>query len=1179
VADDINLPNLVSHLNVNLDGLNGTIADATRQGSSVGAALGGGVQRELQGLLAHLPEVQIDANSDDVDRDLARVRQQLDELSRQRIGVDVSIEDALRRIGEITPHLQRLSDTHPDINVQVSARGTARQLEDILAAARRVDAADPEINVAVDEDGPNRLAGLLGRVGAAGASAGASIAASMATASAALGAAAPLAAGLVTTLANVAPAAGVAVTGLAAVKLAQGAVKLAAVGMDDALGAALDPAKAEEFNEALKKLSPNARAFATTVRDAAPALRDLQQGVQDRVFAGLDGILRGMSTTTLPVLRNGLNNAGIAVNLMAKNVGNAAIGLSKSGTLGRAISSANIGLLNLAKVPGQLTVALGQVAAAAGPSFERLTAAAESAADGLSDRLSAAFESGRMQQAIEGAIDLIGDLVEVGANVGEVLGNVFSAVPEGGGMVGVLQDVTAALADITASTEVQTALRTLFETMGVIGQTAAPLLAQALSVIAPVITALGPPVQTLVAALGDALSPVIEALGPVLEAAAGAVGALIQALAPLLPMFGQLIAAFLPVLVPLFDALRIAFEAVAPSVELIAEILSQSLSPILAALPAVLQPLLTTFTEMAQVQGPLLADLLRQLQPSFVQLGEAFGLLLAELGPLLVQFGLLYAQLFAQIAPHLPPLIDAFAQLATVFTGQLVWVIENVVVPALSLLNAMLSGDTRTAAASASGAMRGLQTAMATIWTGIVSYVQQKIAEVVVYIGGLPARASAALSGLAGSLSSRMSTAGAALRTAASGAIAEALILIASLPSRAGASLGGLGGVLYGAGASLISGFISGIRSMIPSVQSVLGGLTSQLPDWKGPKAKDAKILTPAGKLLIEGFIKGINGATYKLKSTLASITKALPANVKSGYGKQLKAATAELSRLITERDKVLKRLESAEKKLSDLQRARKSVISDIKSGIISDANITEGRAEVNSVSAITIGLQRAAAQAKVFQANIAKLRKAGLRNDLLQQIAEAGVEGGAATAAALAKATPQELAKINSLQGQLAKAAGATGTTVGDALYGAGIRAAEGLVAGLKSQEASIEAQMRKIAQKMLSTIKKEHKTKSPSRAFHEIGVMDGEGLRGGLLASARRVKDAARAMAAGALDAASGVGDALAATPTARQLAAVYAGGGRGDSTYHINMYGARATPAELVRELSWRGLVGGG
>jgi phage-related protein len=1180
VADDINLPNLVSHLAVTLDGLSGTVADAGRQGSSVGAALGGGIQRELQNLLAHLPTIDVDASTDEVDRDLARVRQQLDDLAGERIGVDVSIADALRRLEQLEPHLQRLSDTHPNINVQAVTRGALRQLEELRDAARRADDTDVQIDVDVDDERPRRLAGVLGRLtSAAGSAAGAL--AGVGKAAAGLGAAAPLVAGVVQTLAQVAPAAGVAVTGMAAVKLAQGAVQLASVGMDDALSAALDPSKAEEFSEALEKLSPNARAFATAVRDTAPALREMQQAVQDRVFDGLDGILREMAETTLPVLRNGLTNAGGAVNLMARNVGNAAIGLSKSGTLGRAISSANIGLFNLAQVPGQVVVALGQIAAAAGPSFERLTSAAGAAAEGISDRLSDAYESGAMQDAIERAIDVLKELLEVGGNVADIIGSIFKAMPsDGGGMVGVLQDVTAAIADVMQSAEVQGGLRELFQTMSTIGTTVAPLLAQALLAIAPVVQALGPPVQTLVTALGTALTPIIEALGPVLQAVAVAAGELIVAVSPLLTMFGELITALLPIVLPLFQALSEVFQEIAPVLQEVADALLGALAPILAQMPQFVQPFADMLARLAQVLLPVLADLIVQLAPGLAALGSAFGELLVAASPILEAFAKLAVLIIEMLMPVIQPLMGLITGLATVLAKILAGAISNVLVPVLEFLGKLLTGDFSGAWAMAKSAVGSAASWIRDRAVEIGRWVGQGVGAAIDWLKGMPARAGSALASLGRMIAAPALAAGKLLVQAIRDAIANAVTWVKGLPGQARAALGSIGSTLWNAGKDLIQGFIDGIKSMVGSVKSTLGGITDSLTSWKGPPAKDARILTPAGRLLIEGFIRGITDSTAKLRARLQSITKALPDNIKSGYGKTLAKATRELEKLVTRRDAVVKRLAAAEKKLKDLVAARGKAAADIRGGILDEANITTGRSDVNSVSAITVGLQQALKKTREFQANIAALKKAGLRSDLLQQIADAGVDAGGATASALAKATPAELKKINSLQGQLAASATATGNTVGDALYGAGIRAAQGLVAGLKTQEKAIEDAMRKIAQSMLAVIKKVHKTRSPSRAFAWIGEMDGRGLAEGFLATTDRVRSAARTVAGAALDAASGLRGAVSVTPTAAQLAQVYAGpAGGGERHITINLYGSDATPQGIVRELSWLGLVGRG
>lgn len=1161
MAEDINLPDLISHLQVNLAGTSGAIADGARQGSSVGAAVGRAMQQNIADAIADIPEVELDADSSQLDRDLDRVRRELAELAEQRIGVDISIEDALSRIEDLEPHLERLQREHPVITVSAAVGGALADLQDLRDAARAVDDEDVDIDVEVDEEAEgrtNQLSAALGRLaGTAGALGGVAVAVGGITA--ALGAAIPVAAGLVATIANIAPAAGVAVTAQLALRQATGAVQLAMVGMDEALTAALDPSKAEEFSEALEKLAPEARQFAQAVRDLQPEFSALQQTVQNEMFRGLAEELERTSSAVMPVLRTELSRTAAALNQMAVGVAGAARGLAKDGTLGQAMGSASTGLHNLAGVPGVVATALGQIAAAAGPSFEGLTLAAASTAGRIGEKLGAAFESGALQQSIENAITLIGDMAEVAGNVGGIISGVFGAAQtSGGGMVGVLQDVTAALEQAVNSPAVQDGLSALFETMGTLGTTVAPLLGQAMAAIGPVLVALAPPAQRLITALGSALSPIIEALGPVLEQAAVAVGVLVDAAAPLLPVMGRLVAALLPALEPLLAAVQTVFVALAPVVGQVAMILEQTLAPVLAALPGIVQPLADLLANNLVTYIGILGDLLVALGPSLVSLGQSFAQVMVAMAPLITAFGELIAAGISALAPLLPPLIGAVARLAAVFSGTLAAAVTGIIMPALRGLAALLRGDFSTA------------------WRNISSAVANASRMVISLMIALPSKIINALAPLGERLAVASGTATARLVLAIREKLSDAVAVVRTLPGRAASALGDLGSRLFSAGSSLISGFIDGIRSRIGAVRDTLAGLTDSLPNWKGPKTRDAKILTPAGRLLIEGFIRGINDSTAKLRSRLESITKALPANVRSGIGRSLAAATADLRRHVAAREAVITKLAAAQKRLADLQKERTDAAGGVKNRILGDANIVSGNETINSVAGITIGLQQAVARAAAMDANIATLRKRGLRADLLQDIGDAGL-GGAATAQALARATPAELQRINQLQSQLAAAAGRTGTAVGDALYGAGIRAAQGLVAGLQSQEAAIERTMQRIAKGMLTTIKKTHKTRSPSRAFWDIGVMDGEGLRLGFLAMQQRINASVAQVASGALAAAQATSGIAGAIPSPAGLTAAYAGTAASTTTITNNLYGTDATPEGMLRALTWRGLVG--
>lgn len=1013
--------------------------------------------------------------------------------------------------------------------------------------------------------GLGRVAGMVGSLGR--------LAVPFAAVGAAIGAVVPLAAGLVATLAQIAPAAALAVSGVLAIGLASTTLKIAMSGVGDAVKAALDPSDPEAYADALKKLSPNARSFVQEIHKASPAFAAIKKSVQERVFAGLDKQLASTAKTALPVFRKALDSTASTLNRMGKGVLTAVRTLGKNGTLGTALKGATTGLREFSRAPGQVVTALGQIGAAAAPAFARLSKAGGGALDRLAAKLTKAFESGGMEKAIDQAISLIGQLGRVIGNVGKIFGAVFGAAQaSGGGFLGVLESVTKEIARVAKTDAVQDGLKSLFSVMSTVGKTAAPLLGQAVSALGPVLTALGPPAEVLIKALGAGLSPVIASLGPVLKSAATAVGALVVAASPLLTLVGELAASLLPALTPLLDACTTVFTALAPVVQQVADTLRDTLSPILDALPGLIKPFADLLAFQLVSALELFGTLLTELGPSLVTLGESCGELLVALAPLIEAWAKFNTELLTVLMPVLQWLAKAVGVLAAFLADDLARTITEVVVPSLQMLSAILHGDVQGATEAAKRA-----------WAGLVSTTVARFTE-------LPTKAANAIAPLIPKLRAKANEAGAALVAAVNSKREEATRQLATLPDRARGALGNLGGVLVNAGAQIVSGLIAGIRSKIPSVQSVLSGLTNMIPNWKGPKRKDATLLTPAGKSIIKGLIGGIDSSTSALKSKLASITNVIERaiNINKGNKKKVSGLSTLLARvekdnkkllsLAKQRDTIAAKLKAAQTKLNDALKERSQAAAQIKEGILGDANITTGNSVVNSVSAITIGLQQAAAKAKVFAANLAKLKKAGLRTDLLDDIGSAGLDGGAATAAALAKATPAELKKINDLQKQLAASAGSSGSTVAGAMYDAGVKAAQGLVDGLKKSQASIEKQMEKIAAAMVKAIKKKLGIHSPSRVARQIGTQFMEGMPLGFEAMRAKVTSSAASVANAAARAASTVASVSSNIPAPGQLTAAYAGtAGAGATNNTFNLYQSDATPDGILRALSWRGLIG--
>ena len=59
-------------------------------------------------------------------------------------------------------------------------------------------------------------------------------------------------------------------------------------------------------------------------------------------------------------------------------------------------------------------------------------------------------------------------------------------------------------------------------------------------------------------------------------------------------------------------------------------------------------------------------------------------------------------------------------------------------------------------------------------------------------------------------------------------------------------------------------------------MRDTLTNLTSRLPKWKGPLAKDERILRPAGQAVMAGFERGLQDAIPSVRATLGDVTSAM---------------------------------------------------------------------------------------------------------------------------------------------------------------------------------------------------------------------------------------------------------------------------------------------------------------
>lgn len=844
------------------------------------------LDRVLNAAQADMSDLDVNAvlrstqSLNDIERDLDRIiRQAEDDADPVVIQAAMRQRDEIRRLqGDLNAVVTAVNrDGQADALTVLAALNVPDSItdldDDVRRVVRTVQAIAPDIDIDVDLD-KNATRTLLAAAGGVSA-----VTRNVIQMSAALGAAAPLLASVAGAMQNLLPATAVATQGMLAMVLATNTLKLGMMNVSDVISDAFDPeTKPEDLAKGMEKLAPEARKFVRELVGMKGEFKKLQLGVQNRLFRDFDEALKGLGDEVLPRVGKALNATATTFNKMGLNVAQAAVKLSRDGTLGKALDGATKGLQNLVQVPAQATTAFGQLAAAAAPAFDRVTKAVAKAATKWSDKIDDAFKDGRLEEAIDDAVDAVAQLGRVFGNVFSGIGNVIRAVgTEGDGLFGTLERVTQAFEDLTKDADVQAGLKALGETAALVSKTVLPLLGEAIKIIGRTLVSLQGPIQEVVTLLGAALGDALKAVGPVLVSAGRAFGDLLRALGPFITLAGTLVANLLPALNPLLSGLGDIFRAAAPFIQEVATVLSSLFLPVIQQLPGILSQIVPVFTDFVATVLPQLTEQLEFAAPTLADLGLQIADLAVAVAPLVVQILELATVMAAQLVPIINgTVMGTLVLLAGALTG-LGQLIEDYVIPAMGLFISVLNGDVFDATTTAGRQVRDFADKARTKIGEMVDSAQEQF--------GRYAQAA----------KDKFNEGKDSALNAVSDMVSDAVDYLSDLPGRAANALGDLGHVLFGAGASLIGGFIDGIQSKIGAVTSTLSSLTSKLPDWKGPAELDARILTPSGELLIDGLIAGIQRAVPRVRAELQGLTGQLPQ-----FGPQFAGVTAPAAAAFT---------------------------------------------------------------------------------------------------------------------------------------------------------------------------------------------------------------------------------------------------------------------------------------
>lgn len=306
---------------------------------------------------------------------------------------------------------------------------------------------------------------------------------------------------------------------------------------------------------------------------------------------------------------------------------------------------------------------------------------------------------------------------------------------------------------------------------------------------------------------------------------------------------------------------------------------------------------------------------------------------------------------------------------------------------------------------------------------------------------------------------------------------------------RVPASFGpGLASALHGTGLNAGSGLAGGMAAAGPAVASAAASLAATVRNTVASRLQihsPSRVTRKLGNDAAQGLIIGLREKIPQLRAALIGLTVAIPSQIQSSINKvgsalksiggaltsstrtrlnSLIASTstglATIQRAATAVDT---RLTRATQNLKNLQEQAQQLSQTVSQAVLQSGNIAQS--QNTSFAGIVSQLRNAVNNAKQFSTVLAGLRKAGLNAASLQQLAEAGPETGTAIGTSILRAGRAGVQQVNKLQAELQKAAAAAAKTASDAVFGQGLRLAQGVVAGLQKQKAALDRQMTRLA------------------------------------------------------------------------------------------------------------------
>lgn len=359
----------------------------------------------------------------------------------------------------------------------------------------------------------------------------------------------------------------------------------------------------EKFQDKVDGLSKNAQKTLNVFQDLRQEITDFRNSVQDRLFAGLDDVTRGLADTILPRLEAHFGNLVDLVNGGAKDLA----AFVQTGTTLRDVDTVTgnveLGFTRLKEALIPAATAFRDIVTVGSTFLPQIGSEIAIVVQHFALWISQLRATGQLRDIIQNGIDTFKQLLRIIGNVGDIMHTIFDAANDSGiGFLDTLERLTENLNRFLNTTRGQNLLTSFMDSAKGAGQALLPVIVALADLlfehVAPVLEmiakAVGPAVAQFFSALGDAITQA----APGIKVFALGFAQFVQAIIPALPAIAQLVA-------QLGTLIGILAGRLGPIIASLASSIANILTPIISALTAIFMFLPEPIIRIVVVLGSL----------------------------------------------------------------------------------------------------------------------------------------------------------------------------------------------------------------------------------------------------------------------------------------------------------------------------------------------------------------------------------------------------------------------------------------------------------------------------------------------------------------------------------------------------------------------------------------------